>query len=89
MSSSMFTVTAPPSTDIWRKPPNTNSFSAPTHALLPQGPVALASFHRARYSVSDWSTTPPTVARGTANLNADSTKTTIEETQATSWRGIR
>ncbi|KAJ3772685.1 hypothetical protein FB446DRAFT_735755 [Lentinula raphanica] len=126
MSSPMFTVTAPPSTDIWCKPPNTNSFNAPTHALLPQGPVPLASFHRARVTFSgawttrydqgglllhltragspdrwlktgiefyqgmpylstvvtltysDWSITPPTVARGTANLNADSTKTTIE-----------
>ncbi|KAJ3821509.1 hypothetical protein F5878DRAFT_649847 [Lentinula raphanica] len=57
MSSPMFTVTAPPSTDIWRKPPNTNSFNAPTHALLPQGPVPLASFHRARVTFSGaWTT---------------------------------
>ncbi|KAJ3733409.1 hypothetical protein DFJ43DRAFT_232037 [Lentinula guzmanii] len=54
--SSTFTIIAPPLTDIWRKPPSTNSFNAPTHALLP-GPTPLASFHSARITFSGaWTT---------------------------------
>ncbi|GAW05652.1 hypothetical protein LENED_007524 [Lentinula edodes] len=48
---STFTITALPSTDIWRKPPSTNSFNAPTYALLP-GAIPLKAFHRARITFS-------------------------------------
>ncbi len=48
-----FTITAPPSTDIWRKPPSTHSFTAPIlHRTLP-----LSSFLKARLAVSaKWET---------------------------------
>lgn len=48
-----FTITAPPATDIWRKPPSTNRFSAPIlHRTLP-----LSSFSKARLAVSaKWDT---------------------------------
>ncbi|KAE9400269.1 hypothetical protein BT96DRAFT_857554, partial [Gymnopus androsaceus JB14] len=53
---SAFTVTAHPSTDIWRKPPKTNSFNAPTHALLPK-PIALKSFQGVQLTFSGpWTT---------------------------------
>lgn len=43
-----FTITAPPSTDIWRKPPSTHSFTAPIlHRTIP-----LSTFHKARLAVS-------------------------------------
>jgi regulation of enolase protein 1 (concanavalin A-like superfamily) len=42
-----FTLSAPPGTDIWRKPPSHNAFNAPTHpSTLPTYPIA--SFQRAR-----------------------------------------
>lgn len=42
-----FNLSAPPGTDIWRKPPSHNAFSAPTHPeTLPTYP--LQSFQRAR-----------------------------------------
>ncbi|KAK4125758.1 hypothetical protein N657DRAFT_678812 [Parathielavia appendiculata] len=50
-----FTITAAPGTDIWRKPPTTDVFNAPT-ALPPAGPTPLrtsgplASFRSARLS---------------------------------------
>ncbi|KAF4312802.1 hypothetical protein GTA08_BOTSDO11967 [Botryosphaeria dothidea] len=58
MSNQTFTITAPPGTDIWRKPPSTNSFNAPTRSLLPNGiPVPLKSFQRARITFSGpWTT---------------------------------
>ncbi|KAF4543177.1 Uncharacterized protein DIS24_g6588 [Lasiodiplodia hormozganensis] len=57
MASDKFTITAPPGTDIWRKPPSTNSFNAPTHPLLPSGPVPLRTFQRARLTFSGpWTT---------------------------------
>lgn len=44
-----FTLASPPGKDIWRKPPSTNVFSAPTHpSTLPTYP--LSSFKRARLS---------------------------------------
>lgn len=48
-----FTITAPPSTDIWRKPPSTHSFTAPIlHRTFP-----LSSFVKARLAVSaNWRT---------------------------------
>lgn len=48
-----FTITAPPSTDIWRKPPNHDVFTAPIlHQTIP-----LDQFHRIRVSVSaKWKT---------------------------------
>lgn len=48
-----FTITAPPSTDIWRKPPSTHSFTAPIlHCTLP-----LSTFSKARVAVSaKWGT---------------------------------
>ncbi|RPD72934.1 hypothetical protein L226DRAFT_536776 [Lentinus tigrinus ALCF2SS1-7] len=56
MSGEKFTITAPPSTDIWRKPPSTDSFNAPTHALLPNA-IPLRSFLRARLTFSaSWTT---------------------------------
>lgn len=50
---SNFTITAPPSTDIWRKPPNHNAFTAPIlHRTLP-----LSHFHRIRVTISGpWKT---------------------------------
>ncbi|KAF9636334.1 hypothetical protein BFW01_g7229 [Lasiodiplodia theobromae] len=57
MASDKFTITAAPGTDIWRKPPSTNSFNAPTHPLLPSGPVPLRTFQRARLTFSGpWTT---------------------------------
>ncbi|OJD31411.1 uncharacterized protein BKCO1_4800013 [Diplodia corticola] len=57
MPADSFTITAPPGTDIWRKPPSTNSFNAPTHPLLPSGPIPLHTFHRARLTFSaPWTT---------------------------------
>ncbi|KAF5343262.1 hypothetical protein D9757_009447 [Collybiopsis confluens] len=51
-----FTISAPPSTDIWRKPPSTSRFNAPTHNLLPST-VPLQSFHSARITLeADWTT---------------------------------
>ncbi|KIK69452.1 hypothetical protein GYMLUDRAFT_189097 [Collybiopsis luxurians FD-317 M1] len=56
MSTSSFTISAPPSTDIWRKPPGTNRFNAPTHPLLPS-PIPMRSFHSARITFSaPWTT---------------------------------
>ncbi|EPS42538.1 hypothetical protein H072_3481 [Dactylellina haptotyla CBS 200.50] len=52
MSSSkspLFSVIAPPSTDIWRKPPATNRFNAPTARL---GSKPLKLFKRARITFS-------------------------------------
>lgn len=48
-----FTITAPPSTDIWRKPPSTHSFTAPIlHRIIP-----LSTFSKARVAVSaKWGT---------------------------------
>lgn len=48
-----FTITAPPSTDIWRKPPNHDVFTAPIlHQTLP-----LDHFHSIRVSVNaKWKT---------------------------------
>tara|TARA_R110002003_G_scaffold878_13_gene21766 strand:+ start:9960 stop:10685 length:726 start_codon:yes stop_codon:yes gene_type:complete len=44
-----FTLSAPPGTDIWRKPPSHNAFNAPTHpSALPTFP--LNSFQRAKLS---------------------------------------
>ncbi|PSN73681.1 hypothetical protein BS50DRAFT_569179 [Corynespora cassiicola Philippines] len=44
-----FNLSSPAGTDIWRKPPSHNAFSAPTHpSPLPQ--FALQSFQRARLS---------------------------------------
>ncbi|KAJ5934509.1 hypothetical protein N7466_004056 [Penicillium verhagenii] len=43
-----FSLTAHPATDIWSKPPSTNTFNAP---LLYQ-PVSLGSFKRARVAVA-------------------------------------
>ncbi|KAJ5653641.1 hypothetical protein N7490_000644 [Penicillium lividum] len=43
-----FSLTAPPATDIWSKPPSTNAFNAP---ILYQS-VSLQSFKRARVAVS-------------------------------------
>jgi regulation of enolase protein 1 (concanavalin A-like superfamily) len=44
---SPFTLSAPPGTDIWRKPPSHNAFNASTHpSSLPT--YDLKSFHRAR-----------------------------------------
>ncbi|KAK6338659.1 hypothetical protein TWF696_009470 [Orbilia brochopaga] len=45
MSTHEFEIHANPSTDIWRKPPSTNDFNAPTVCL---GNGALKSFQRAR-----------------------------------------
>ncbi|GME56483.1 uncharacterized protein LTHEOB_6911 [Neofusicoccum parvum] len=57
MPNDTFTITAPPGTDIWRKPPSTNSFNAPTHPLLPSGPIPLSSFTRARLTLrGPWTT---------------------------------
>jgi regulation of enolase protein 1 (concanavalin A-like superfamily) len=42
-----FTLTAPPNTDIWRKPPAHNAFNAPTHPSSSQ-PHPLSSFKSAR-----------------------------------------
>lgn len=39
-----FTIKAPPSTDIWSKPPSTSSFSAP----ILYRPISLSTFKRAR-----------------------------------------
>ncbi|KAK1234843.1 hypothetical protein PQX77_001937 [Marasmius sp. AFHP31] len=51
-----FTVTASPETDIWRKPPSTDVFSAPTHALI-DSPAPLKSFQRARVTFNGpWTT---------------------------------
>ncbi|KAL0581080.1 hypothetical protein V5O48_000974 [Marasmius crinis-equi] len=51
-----FTVTAPPETDIWRKPPSTNAFNAPTHDLI-SSPAPLTSFQRARITFNGpWTT---------------------------------
>ncbi|KAF9065946.1 hypothetical protein BDP27DRAFT_1331331 [Rhodocollybia butyracea] len=51
-----FTITANPSTDIWRKPSNTNHFNAPLHSLLPK-PVPLSSFDSARITFgAAWTT---------------------------------
>ncbi|KZM24857.1 uncharacterized protein EKO05_0005606 [Ascochyta rabiei] len=42
-----FTLSSPPGTDIWRKPPSHNAFNAPTHpSILPTH--KLSSFQRAR-----------------------------------------
>ncbi|KAH7068633.1 hypothetical protein FB567DRAFT_555241 [Paraphoma chrysanthemicola] len=42
-----FTLSAPPDTDIWRKPPSHNAFNAPTHpSTLPTYP--LSTFQRAK-----------------------------------------
>ncbi|KAF5337555.1 hypothetical protein D9758_016682 [Tetrapyrgos nigripes] len=49
---SSFTISAPPSTDIWRKPPSTNRFNAPTHPLLSSGPIPLNLFKRVRITFS-------------------------------------
>ncbi|THU83593.1 hypothetical protein K435DRAFT_930323 [Dendrothele bispora CBS 962.96] len=55
-----FTISAPPSTDIWRKPPSTNRFNAPTQSLLSSGSVPLKSFNRVRLSFSaNWTTRSP------------------------------
>jgi uncharacterized protein len=48
---SAFTIAAAPSTDIWRKPPSTNAFNAPTHPLL-NGLVPLRTFRRAQITFS-------------------------------------
>ena len=46
-----FTLSSPPGTDIWRKPPSHNAFSAPTHpSSLPV--YKLSSFQRARLTFS-------------------------------------
>lgn len=46
-----FTLSSPPGTDIWRKPPTHNAFNAPTNpASLPTHP--LSSFQRARLTFS-------------------------------------
>ncbi|KAG7096618.1 hypothetical protein E1B28_004035 [Marasmius oreades] len=51
-----FTISAPPETDVWRKPPSTNVFNAPTHPLIPS-PIPLQSFQRARLTFSGpWTT---------------------------------
>jgi len=48
-----FVLNASPGTDIWRKPPNTNSFNAPIFYRN----IKLSSFHRARVTISaDWKT---------------------------------
>ncbi|KAE9390524.1 hypothetical protein BT96DRAFT_1002205 [Gymnopus androsaceus JB14] len=53
---STFTITVHPSTDIWRKPHKTNSFNAPTHALLSK-PIPLKSLHGARLTfIAPWTT---------------------------------
>jgi regulation of enolase protein 1 (concanavalin A-like superfamily) len=44
-----FTLATPPGTDIWRKPPTHNAFSAPTHPA-PLLTYAVPSFQRARLS---------------------------------------
>lgn len=46
-----FTITAPPGTDIWKKPPSTNAFNAPIlHHTIP-----VSSFAKARVAVTaDW-----------------------------------
>ncbi|KAK7442533.1 hypothetical protein VKT23_016131 [Stygiomarasmius scandens] len=55
--SSAFTISAPPSTDIWRKPPSTNKFNAPTYPLLPSGSIPLKTFNRVRITLSaNWTT---------------------------------
>ncbi|KAL4786769.1 hypothetical protein BJX76DRAFT_70475 [Aspergillus varians] len=47
-----FTITAPPSTDVWAKPPSTESFNAP---ILYKS-VPIDKFHRARVALSaHWS----------------------------------
>ncbi|THU86535.1 hypothetical protein K435DRAFT_970254 [Dendrothele bispora CBS 962.96] len=52
-----FAISAPPSTDIWRKPPSTNRFNAPTQSLLSSGSVPLKSFNRVRLSFNaNWTT---------------------------------
>ncbi|KAH7389521.1 hypothetical protein DE146DRAFT_664388 [Phaeosphaeria sp. MPI-PUGE-AT-0046c] len=50
-----FTITSPLGTDIWRKPPNINVFTAPTHPS-PLLKHPLISFYRTRLTVS----LPPT-----------------------------
>jgi len=48
-----FTLSAPPGTDIWRKPPHLDSFNAP----ILYRTLALSSFRRARVSISaEWKT---------------------------------
>ncbi|KAF2849821.1 hypothetical protein T440DRAFT_398263 [Plenodomus tracheiphilus IPT5] len=42
-----FTLSAPPGTDIWRKPPTHNAFTATTHPATPPT-HPLSTFHRAR-----------------------------------------
>lgn len=51
-TSGSFTITANSSTDIWRKPPTTDVFNAPTKLIAK---VPLTSFSRARLTFSnDW-----------------------------------
>ena len=51
--SSHFTLSSPPGTDIWRKPPSTNTFNAP---FLYRS-IKLSTFRRARVTVSaNWKT---------------------------------
>ncbi|KAF1984878.1 hypothetical protein K402DRAFT_316017, partial [Aulographum hederae CBS 113979] len=49
------TLRAFPGTDIWRKPPTTNAFNAPTHPV--SKPLPLTSFKSARITISaSWTT---------------------------------
>ncbi|KAL0579657.1 hypothetical protein V5O48_002353 [Marasmius crinis-equi] len=53
---SKFTVSASPDTDAWRKPPSTDIFNAPTHALIPS-PAPLKSFQSAGITLkANWTT---------------------------------
>ncbi|KAI9805557.1 MAG: hypothetical protein M1825_000808 [Sarcosagium campestre] len=80
-----FTLTAPPETDIWRKPPSTYSFTAPTLTTS----IPLRSFRRARVTVSArWSTLyhqgglllvlPPSSSSSASDNNAKAPITSVD-----------